>query len=236
MRLRHVWTLILRALLLVCAVFLYFADRDKLDFTGLFHGDFGGWFLVVAWIVLVVGMAYRLIPNRRIAMGARKHYACSYRAAGTGDGSSPDVQAERGLLHKGALLSGLGWLVCSITIFASIALIGALTPAALMVVVLVYAVGDVVFVLFFCPFRVIFMRNRCCTVCRIYNWDYFMMCAPMILFPCVFSVSLVLLSAAVVIRWELALHKYPHFFMEETNENLRCSRCEDQLCMKKAQR
>jgi hypothetical protein len=27
------------------------------------------------------------------------------------------------------------------------------------------------------------------------------------------------------------LRKNPHFFMAETNENLRCSKCEDRLCL-----
>ena len=47
-----------------------------------------------------------------------------------------------------------------------------------MISVLFY-VCDLICVLIWCPFRLI-MKNRCCTTCRIFNWDHLMMFSPLI--------------------------------------------------------
>ena len=58
-----------------------------------------------------------------------------------------------------------------------------------------------------------------------------MICTPLITFPGIYSYSLLLLSVAVMIRWEIALRKNPQYFMAETNEKLRCEQCDDKLCL-----
>ena len=218
-----------RGLLLGAALCLYFVDADRLDFTAVFKQGFGGVFLWIIWISLVLDMLYRLIPNRRITIGARKHYSCSYSAASESNDTSESLKG----LHKGALSSAIFWLAVSGTILFVLFSFNMLTPAAVLIVMLVYGLCDLIFILFFCPFQKLFMGNRCCTVCRIYNWDYFMMCAPLILFPGIYSLSLVLLSAAVLLRWEIALGKNPRFFIRETNGNLSCEACKDRLCKMK---
>ena len=217
MFIRHVWKLVFRALLLATAVYLYFTSKEKLDFTAASRQGNDGWFLILVWIALAVDMLYRLFPNKRIAIGARKHYACSYRAApDVGDGFF-DKPSTKKRLHRGAILSGLAWVAFNSALFTFLALAGMLTPQTLIVVMLFYAVCDLVCILFFCPFQLLIIRNRCCVVCRIYNWDCLMMCTPMILYPSIFSISLLLISIAVLLRWEIALHINPRFFMEKTN-------------------
>ena len=230
MYLRHVWRLVFRALLLLIAACLFFFNGDKLNFTSIFRQGLGGVFLWIVWLMLVVEMLYRLFPNKSIATGARKHYACSFSAAPCADNGTEDKQKLAKQLNKGALPCALGWVIISAAVLAALYLLEMLTPSAMMIVLLVYAVGDVIFILFFCPFRVLFMHNRCCVVCRIYNWDYFMICAPLIIFPHFYSISLFLLSAAVVVRWEIAYGKNPHYFLEETNENLSCESCKEKIC------
>ena len=228
--LRHVQKLIFRILLLAVALFLYFTHSEKLNFPIILQQGFGGIFLWTVWVILVVEMLYRIFPNKSIALGARKHFSCSYSAASAVQIDVMDKTAMRGLLNKGALLSFLSWLLSSAAILFALYIFELLTPATVLILLLIYAVLDLAFILFFCPFQALFMRNHCCVTCRIYNWDYFMMCAPMILFPSFYSISLVLLSLAVLLRWEIALRKNPHFFIRRTNKNLRCEFCEDKLC------
>jgi hypothetical protein len=162
-------------------------------------------------------------------MGARKHFGCSYSAA-PGAGKPPEPLASRAALHKGALASALGFIAVNAGLYIALHANGVLSPAIAMIILLVYAIIDVVFILFFCPYHVLFMRNRCCVSCRIYNWDYIMMCTPMILFPNAYSLSLFLLAAIVLIRWEISIYKNPHYFIAEYNENIQCKQCEYRLC------
>ena len=59
-----------------------------------------------------------------------------------------------------------------------------------MLISLFYAVCDRICVLFFCPFQVWIMKNRCCVHCRIYRWDYVMMFTPLLFVPGPYSWSL----------------------------------------------
>ena len=243
---RHVIILVFRVLLLAASVYMYLSSNEKQGFNAMLRRGFSGVLLYAIWAVLVIGMLFRLIPNKRVAIGARKHYARSYQAAPAtaaapavpatpathaANKESGDAAAKRNRLHKGALVSALAWIAFNAAVFAALYISDMLTPAAAVVLMLVYAVCDIVCILFFCPFQAFFMRNRCCAQCRIHNWDYLMICTPLVLFPSIYSYSLLLTSAAVVIRWEIALRKNPHYFMAETNENLRCEQCDDKLCL-----
>lgn len=230
MFLRHIFKLAFRILLLATALYLYFTDIVKLNYPAVFQQGFGAWFLWLVWIVLVVDMLYRLIPNKHIAIGAGKHFACSYKASSIKTDAA-DMSKAPNPLHKGALYSAVAWLAATSAMLFALHLLGILTPPMVLIVTLLYAVFDLVFILFYCPFQALFWRNRCCVECRIYNWDYFMMCSPMLLFPNAYSISLVLLSVAVLLHWEIALRNKPHYFTRATNENLRCELCTDKLCL-----
>lgn len=213
----HICKLVFHALLLTGALVLYFSDLD-----------FGGMFLWVVWVALAVPMLFRLIPNRRIAIGARKHFSCSYASVDASRVGELHSMTKR--MHKGAAFCALGWLAITTAMLFALHLLDMLSPATVLIVALTYAVVDIVFVLFFCPFRTLFMRNQCCTTCRIHNWDYFMKCAPLILFPSAFSISLFAISAAMVVSWEIAIRRNPHYFMRQTNKSLHCGVCLDKLC------
>ena len=224
----HVYSLIFRILLFVSSVYLYFTDIEALDFTVMPRFDFGGVILIVIMFSFVTGMLFRIIPNKRIAIGARKHYSYSYTASASVLDEEEMIAAQK-RLHRGAFLSGLSWTAVTALMLFVFAVFDALTPAVVIIIALLYSVIDLIFILTFCPFRALFMHNRCCAVCRIYNWDYFMMCAPLIVFPSFYSVGLVLVSVVVLIRWELGVKKNAHFFMPETNEGLRCENCRDSV-------
>jgi len=233
MQLRQVLKFFFRAVLLAVAILLYFVDVERIDFLTIFQQGISGVFLWIVWIMLVSEMLLRIIPNKRIAIGSRKHYACSYKAASSSETVAKKSDTKPEILHKGAFMSAVAWFAVSAAIITALFFLDILSPAAVLVFMLVLAVLDLVFILLFCPFRAFFMKNKCCTVCRIYNWDYIMMCAPMILFPSFYSISLVVLSLIVLLRWEIALFKNPYYFLSKTNENLRCEYCKEKGHLKR---
>ncbi|MCL2379524.1 MAG: hypothetical protein FWC81_01870 [Coriobacteriia bacterium] len=231
---RHIEKLVFRIVLLAVALVLLATNSEALNYTQLLEPPLQVGitqaFLWLIWLSLTYGMLFRIIPNRRIAIGARKQFACSYEPA-KADNLAP--QAKRTLrksMNKGALLSLLSWLTITSVALLALYLYGTLTPAVVLVIALAFGVLDLIFIIFFCPFQKLFMRNRCCAVCRIHNWDYLMMCLPLVLFPSFFSVTLAVLALTVIMRWELAFYRSPPFFSHQTNRNLRCTSCSDKLC------
>ena len=79
------------------------------------------------------------------------------------------------------------------------------------------------------------MKNRCCTVCRIYNWDFAMMFTPFIFIPNGYTWSLLAMSLLLLARWEITVHRYPERFSDRTNANLTCANCKEKLCHHKKQ-
>ncbi len=100
----------------------------------------------------------------------------------------------------------------------------------LMVFTAAFYVLDVVFVLFWCPFRVWFMKNRCCTTCRIFNWDHMMMFSPIVFIPGFYTWTLCAMSIVVLLAWEVSFAIHPERFWDGSNSALRCSNCTDRLC------
>ena len=98
-----------------------------------------------------------------------------------------------------------------------------------------YSVCDMICILFFCPFQTWMMKNKCCSTCRIYNWDYIMMFTPLLVVDNPYAKCLVGLSLLLLIRWELNYFMHPERFYEETNCALSCANCKEKLCHHKKQ-
>ena len=106
---------------------------------------------------------------------------------------------------------------------------GVLGEIALLVICAAFYVCDLICVLIWCPFR-IFMKTRCCTECRIFNWDHLMMFSPLLFFPSVYCWSLLALSIAACAVWEVFIFLHPEHFWEGANAALTCASCTDKLC------
>lgn len=209
---RHLLKLVFRFILLVFAIYFYFTNTRLL----------GDWFLWLIWVTLAGGMMLRIFPNKLIPMGARKHNKNSHDPDET---TNPPPKSRKGLV-----LTCLSWFIVTMALILTLQQTNLLTSETLLIWTLFLFVLDIVFILFYCPFQHWFMKNQCCTTCRIYNWDYLMIIAPLIIFPSFFSISLVVLAVIVIIRWEVALLRFPSRFTAQTNKNLRCSQCTDKLC------
>ena len=108
--------------------------------------------------------------------------------------------------------------------------LGLLNDAMLFLISAFFYVCDLICVLFWCPFRVFIMKNRCCTTCRIFNWDHLMMFSPLLFVRGFYSWSLVAMAALVFLVWEFSIYLHPERFWECTNQSLRCAECTDKLC------
>ena len=112
---------------------------------------------------------------------------------------------------------------------------GILDDGIMILLCSVYSVCDIVCILFFCPFQTWFMKNKCCSSCRIYNWDYAMMFTPLFFIRKSYTWSLLALSVALLARWEITFYKFPERFSEVTNGYLGCANCSEKLCSHKNQ-
>ena len=136
---------------------------------------------------------------------------------------TPDPSAARAPLMAVLWLAGNG-------IIGLLYLFGVLDRALLFLLALAYGVGDIVCILFFCPFQVFILKSRCCTTCRVYNWDYAMMFTPFLFLPGLYTYSLLALALLLLLHWELAYRRHPERFSPATNGALDCARCEEKLC------
>ena len=105
----------------------------------------------------------------------------------------------------------------------------------LFMIAVFFYVCDLICVLIWCPFRLI-MKNKCCTTCRIFNWDHLMMFSPLIFIGGFYAWSLFGLSLIAFAVWELCVLIYPERFWEMTNVALKCSECTDKLCTQYCQK
>ena len=112
---------------------------------------------------------------------------------------------------------------------------GVIGKIGLFMISVLFYVCDLICVLIWCPFRLM-MKTRCCTTCRIFNWDHLMMFSPMIFMGGFYGLSLVVMAALAWLVWELCVMMYPERFWEQTNEALKCSQCTDKLCTQYCQK
>ena len=184
--------------------------------------------LHLLWLIWAGDMFLQLAPVKsRLALGSQKLFAHRFRPIL--EAVSPEKlrdyvvsttrAAYKVLLLWGAVTAALGALY----------LHGFLTRAGLFLVSVFFYVCDLVCVLIWCPFRLI-MKNKCCTTCRIFNWDHLMMFLPLVFLGGFYCLSLVGMALAVWLAWELGVLLHPERFCELTNAALQCSQCTDKLC------
>ena len=182
--------------------------------------------IYVTWAVFAVEMVMRFFPSKYESPGCQKQFACNYIKSGSTEISIPDNNA--------AVLIALIWIVFN-GIFGALYLTGILDDGIMILLCSAYSVCDIICILFFCPFQTWFMKNKCCSTCRMYNWDYAMMFTPLFFIRKPYSWSLLALSVALLIRWEITFYLHPERFSEKTNDYLQCKNCTEKLCAHKKQ-
>ena len=176
--------------------------------------------------VFSVEMICRFFPTRLESPGCQKQFARNYIKSGKTDIIIQDNNAT--------ILVLLVW-ICFNSIFGGLHMMGFLDDGIMLLISCAYSVCDMICILFFCPFQTWFMKNKCCSVCRIYNWDYAMMFTPLFFVAKPYTWGLLLLSVALLARWEITFYLHPERFSENTNDYLRCQNCTEKLCSHKKQ-
>jgi hypothetical protein len=214
-------------ILILCVCMCIFRPNDFTVLDGMnFFKVFSP--LHLLWIIWVIDMFLQVIPIRnKVPLGSQKLFANRFKPIR----EKINYEALRNYIvttTKGAykvfilwcaLIAGIGGLYYS----------GAINKRGLFMVSVLFYVCDLICVLIWCPFRLI-MKNRCCTTCRIFNWDHLMMFSPLIFMGGFFAHSLVLMSFVAWLVWELCVMMYPERFWEHSNAALQCSECTDKLC------
>lgn len=222
----HYLKLIYRSALFIAAAVTYIVGRFKND-NGLFSGfENDYWLLGLIWLVYAAEMACRFFPSRLESMGCQKQFKKNYLPTGETVPSLLSWQRTLSVVIAWVFLNG---------VFGVLYFLDIIDVGILVLISLAYGVCDMICILFFCPFQTWFMKNRCCTVCRIYNWDFPMMFTPFVFIPNAFTWSLFGMSLLLLLRWEITLHRHPERFSENTNACLSCSSCEEKLCHHKKQ-
>ena len=168
----------------------------------------------------------RFFPFRYESPGCQKQFARNYIKSGSTEIVPHD--------NNSTVLIALIWIVFN-GIFGALHMLGILDDGIMILLCAAYSVCDMICILFFCPFQTWFMKNKCCSSCRIYNWDYAMMFTPLFFVRKSYTWSLLVLSVALMVRWELTFYLHPERFSEKTNDYLQCRNCSEKLCAHKTQ-
>ena len=184
--------------------------------------------LHLLWFIWMLDMIQQVIPvKNKLPLGSMKLFANRFRPIRDKINHTALREYARSTTiaaYKVMLL----WLAL-LAVIAALYYTGLIGKPALFLISVAFYVCDLICVLIWCPFRLI-MKNRCCTTCRIFNWDHLMMFSPIVFMGGFFAISLFAMSLVAWIVWELCVLIYPERFWERSNAALKCSECTDKLC------
>lgn len=214
--------LVLRAGLFLWGLLSYWKDSHAID--AILNGEVWEFhlFLAVTWLVMLLSIVSRFFPSRVESMGAQREHKSNFIPREAVSNLSMKEAIRQG--NRDAIRSLIFWAILNGILF-QLYWAKKIASGVLLLVSLFYSLADLICIKFFCPFQRWLMSNRCCTTCRIYNWDHMMIHTPTLLIPNPMAIPLWLGSAILAIRWEWRWAKYPERFLEVTNRNLTCAQC-----------
>lgn len=228
MRRIYISKLIGRCVIFVLSIVMFFFKPEWFDVINgkNFFNEFSP--LHILWVIWMIDMIQQIMPVKvGTALGSQKLFKKRYKQ----HGDSIDLQKLKEYVitstksaYKVFIIWGTVILLLGILYKCNV-----LSSSHLLLISIAFYVCDLICVLVWCPFRLL-MKNRCCTTCRIFNWDHLMMFTPMLFVNSFYSVSLLIPAFVVWVIWETFVMMYPERFFAQTNETLRCSECTDKLC------
>ncbi len=217
-----------RVAVFIVSLLLYFFRREEFVIAK-------GWnfferfsLLHILWGIWMFDMILQLVPVKsHISIGSQKVFESLFKPIK----EKVNYKSLKKYIKDttaSAYMVMIIWIV--LTAAMSVLYIRGIIGYEIMVLIAtLFYVCDLICVLIWCPFRLI-MKNKCCTTCRIFNWDHLMMFLPIIAVNSFFSWSLVILSFVIWLIWEICVMVYPERFWENSNMALKCSECTDKLC------
>ena len=227
-RKRYILMLVFRCFALSFCVWLFFARPE--EFTVIGKGGFFHHFslLHVLFIVWIFDMLIQLLPVRNIVpLGSQKHLKIRFMEIK----DKINYKAMKDYVTsttKAAYKVFLLWVVL-LAVLAVLYYTRVIDDSWLYLISVIFYVCDLICVLIWCPFRLI-IGSRCCTTCRIYNWDHLMMFTPIMFIGSLYSTVLVVMALVIFAVWEACFMMYPERFWDKSNDALKCSNCTDKLC------
>ena len=179
-------------------------------------------------------MLFQIIPiKNKLALGSQKLFANRFQPIREKINSKA-LKEYVVSTTKAAYRVFIVWVLL-IAIIGVLYFNNVINHIGLFMISVLFYVCDLICVLIWCPFRLI-MKNKCCTTCRIFNWDHLMMFSPLIFINGFYPISLVVVATLAWIIWEACVALYPERFSERTNAALKCSECTDKLCTQYCQK
>ena len=213
------------ALFLACGV-IYIMCRINGEPFLLEQTGRATWIVRLIWFVFVLEMIGRFFPQRLESPGCQKVFARNYKKTG-----KVDIKIED---NNAVMLVAILWISAN-SVFGGLYIFGIFDDGIMALLCGAYSVCDLICILFFCPFQSWFLKNKCCSTCRIYNWDYAMMFTPFFFVNNLYAWSLFLMSLVLLLRWEITFYLHPERFSENTNAYIKCANCTEKLCTHKRQ-
>lgn len=217
-----------RLVIFLLAILIYVFDKD--EFSIAEGWNFSQRFspLHILWGIWMWDMILQLLPVKaHISIGSQKVFESLFRPIKEKinyKNLTQYIKDTTASAYKVMII----WLVLTLTISA-LHISGIINTGMMILISIFFYVCDLICVLIWCPFRLI-MHNKCCTTCRIFNWDHLMMFLPIITVNSFYSWSLVIFAFIIWLIWEICVFIYPERFWENSNMALKCSECTDKLC------
>lgn len=180
--------------------------------------------LIIIWIVYMAEMILRHLPLGIESPGCQKQFGKFFVPVENFENKEIIIEDNRAVIP-----TALCWIVVNL-IFGIMYLKGFYDADVMMLLALLYSLGDMICILIWCPFQKLFLKNKCCSTCRIYNWDYPMLFTPLMFVGGLYSLSLSIMALSILVRWEFTFKKYPERFSKNTNAYLNCANCRERVC------
>lgn len=225
----YILKLIGRIAVLLASVAIFIWRNEWLDvIEGFNFFDFSKLSpLHLLWLIWMVDMILQLIPVKgAMPLGSQKYFKSRFKPAA--EFNAEKLRAYINEMTKSAYKVFIVWSA-ALLVMGVLYAFGVINAQHLFLVSVAFYVCDLICVLIWCPFRLL-MRTRCCTSCRIFNWDHLMMFSPLIFVGSFFSYSLVIMAFAIWLIWEVSVMMHPERFWDKSNCSLKCSECTDKLC------
>lgn len=226
--------LIGRCIILFFCILLYILNPAEFGILSGMRFFSGFSPLHLLWGIWVIDMIAQLFPiQKHVSIGSMKLFRLRFKPIR----EKINQQALKRYIVSTTRSAFWVMLMWSMLIAAIGALhfSGVLTDTALFMITVIFYICDLICVLIWCPFRLL-LKNRCCTTCRIFNWDHLMMFSPLIFIKGFYPLSLFALSLVVFLVWEGCIALFPERFWEHSNAALQCANCTDKLCTQYCQK
>ena len=233
-RKRYIARLVGRTIVLAACAAACFLRPEYYD---ILHGMnfFCGFSLLhILWLIWVADMVLQIIPiKNQLPLGSQKLFANRFKPIRDKINSAA-LRRYITTTTRGAYKVFILWCTL-IGVIGLLYFTGVINKTGLFMISVLFYVCDLICVLIWCPFRLL-MKTRCCTTCRIFNWDHLMMFSPLIFMGGFYALSLVTLAVLAWLVWELCVMLYPERFWDQSNAALKCSECTDKLCTQYCQK